>query len=98
MNPLRKEFDAVLAQYRRDLPARITALEALLAAGRLDELRRALHSLAGSAGTFGLPQVGDAARAAEETLVENPDAAQRRQFADHFARLREMGMGLASSG
>lgn len=89
MNPLRAQFDALLAQYRRELPARIAALEALLAAGRLDELRRALHRLAGSAGTFGLPQVGEAARAAEESLVpENPDAAQRREFASHFARLK----------
>lgn len=97
INPLRKELEAVLAQYRRDLPARISALEALLSAGRLTELKRALHRLAGSAGTFGVPEVGDAARAAEESLVvKNSDAAQRREFAKHFARLREMGTSLAS--
>lgn len=68
MNPLRAEFDALLAEYRRELPPKLARLEEHFAAGRFTELRRELHTLAGSAGTFGLPQVGEAARAAEDYL------------------------------
>ena len=61
MNPL----EELQAEYRAELPAKLAHLKALLAAGRWKELQRALHTLAGSAGTFGLPAVGDAAREAE---------------------------------
>jgi HPt (histidine-containing phosphotransfer) domain-containing protein len=97
MNPLRAQFDALLVEYRNGLPAKIAQMEALWSAGRLGELRRALHTLSGSAGTFGLPQVGDAARACEECLVDNPDAAQRNAFGNAFARLKKLGMSLAST-
>jgi HPt (histidine-containing phosphotransfer) domain-containing protein len=61
MNPL----DELRAEYRAELPGKLAHLKALLAQNRLKELHRALHTLAGSAGTFGLPAVGEAARAAE---------------------------------
>lgn len=67
-NPLRAELDALLAEYRRGLKARLAKLHELFAAQRLRELQRELHTLAGSAGTFGLPEVSAAARAAEEYL------------------------------
>jgi HPt (histidine-containing phosphotransfer) domain-containing protein len=67
-NPLRAEFDALLAEYRRELPRKLGRLQEHFAAGRLGELRRELHALAGSAGTFGLPEVSKAARAAEDYL------------------------------
>ena len=68
MNPLRAELDALLAEYRRELAPKIVRLQELFAAQRFKELRLELHTLAGSAGTFGLPEVGAAARAAEEYL------------------------------
>ncbi len=68
MNPLMREFDALLAEYRRELPPKLARLEEHFAAGRFTELRRELHTIAGSAGTFGLPQVGEAARVAEDYL------------------------------
>lgn len=98
MNPLRAQFDAVLAQYRRDLPAKIADMESLWSAQRIPELRRALHTLGGSAGTFGLPEVGDAARAAEDCLVDDPDVVQRNAFGNAFARLKKLGTSLASAG
>lgn len=97
MNPLRAQFDALLSEYRRGLPAKMAQMEAHWAAGRTDELRRALHTLSGSAGTFGLPQVGEAAKACEECLVDNPDAVQRTTFGNAFARLKKLGMSLAST-
>lgn len=97
MNPLRAQFDALIAEYRAELPAKIAQMEALWSAGRIAELKRVLHTLAGSAGTFGLPEVGDAARAAEECLVDDPDAVQRNAFGNAFARLKKLGTTLAST-
>ena len=61
MNPL----DELRAEYRAELPGKLAHLKALLAQNRMKELHRALHTLAGSAGTFGLPAVSEAAREAE---------------------------------
>ena len=98
MNPLRAQFDALLAEYRANLPQKLAQMEELFLSGRIAELRRELHTLGGSAGTFGVPEVGDAARAAEECLVEDPDAAQRNEFGNRFARLKKLGTALASTG
>ena len=83
MNQRRAEFDALFAEYRRDLPQALARIDALLMAGRLKELRRALHTLAGSAGTYGLPRVGQAAAAAEaylEASADSLDAAGRAEL------------------
>jgi len=64
------------AEYRRDLPAMVHEAQSLwreLASGsappeRLPDLLRKLHSIAGSAKTFGLPEETESARAAEAFL------------------------------
>lgn len=62
------------AEYRASLPGRLALLEAgweRAAAGdpdALKDLERCAHGLAGSAGTFGLAAIGQAARALEDTL------------------------------
>lgn len=66
MNPL----EELRSEYRAGLPDKVAHLRALLAAGNLKELQRALHTLAGSAGTFGLRALGQAALAAEESLAD----------------------------
>ena len=53
MNERRAEFDALIAEYRRDLPQKLARIESLLSGGRLAELSAAVHTLAGSAGTYG---------------------------------------------
>ena len=61
------------AEYRRTLPGKLAEIEALwleatqgaLSGERYAELRRLIHTLAGSAKTFGLPAVSEAARALE---------------------------------
>jgi HPt (histidine-containing phosphotransfer) domain-containing protein len=63
-NPL----DELRAEYRRELPAKLEKLNALWSARQLPELHRALHTLAGSAGTFGLRELGESAREAETYL------------------------------
>ena len=61
-------------EYVRKLPAQLTRIEWLwfeMAGGidsRQDELLRAAHSMAGAAGTFGLPNVGAAALELERAL------------------------------
>ncbi len=75
-NPFGAERDAMEADYRRKLPARLERLEnaqrelagGTAPAGGLAELHRELHTIAGSAEMFGLPEVSEAARAAEAFL------------------------------
>jgi HPt (histidine-containing phosphotransfer) domain-containing protein len=64
VNPL----DELRAEYRRELPPKLERLNALWSARQLPELHRALHMLAGSAGSFGLREVSAAAREAEHYL------------------------------
>ncbi|HSH08525.1 MAG TPA: Hpt domain-containing protein [Burkholderiales bacterium] len=73
---LAAELAALTAEYRQKLAARLDALEALAeqrspgqqGAALVEDLYRALHTIAGSAKTFGLPAVSDAARAGERYL------------------------------
>ena len=92
MSRLRAEIDALAAEYRRALPQRLGQLEVLLADARLAELERELHTLAGSAGTFGLPRLGQAAGAAEAYLAScgaRLDDAQRAELKRLLALLKE---------
>ena len=71
-----RQLEAFCLEFRRALPQRIAELEHLCAGLEkasdrpecLRELKRALHSLAGSARTFGVAEVGAAARIAEQAL------------------------------
>jgi HPt (histidine-containing phosphotransfer) domain-containing protein len=80
----RQMMAAVSAEFRAELPARIAGIDALWAQiihgehspQRMEELIRAVHKLAGSAETFGLGAVGQAAAAAESRLEPLRDALQ----------------------
>ena len=91
MNDRRAEVDALFAEYRREQPRWDASLEATLAAGRVCERMRALHTLAGSAGTYGLPRVGQAAAAAEACLEAGLplDTARRAELERLVARVRD---------
>lgn len=92
MSKRRAEFDALVAEYREELPQKLARLESLLAGARFAELTRALHTLAGSAGTFGLPRVSEAAGAAEAYLAScgaSPDAGQRAELARLLGLIRQ---------
>jgi len=88
VNPLRAEFDAIIAEYRATLPQKIDRLDRLLKDGGIAELRRELHTLAGSAGTFGLPRVGAAAQAAENFLARELNDARRIELERLLGALR----------
>lgn len=72
----RQMLAVVSAEYRAGLPARIAGIEELWdqvmrgggAAQTMNDLILALHSIAGSAETFGLTAVGRVAAAAESCL------------------------------
>ncbi len=90
----KRQLEAHRAEYRRDLPAKLGALGELwrglasgaLSPGRLAELHRELHTLAGTARTFGVAGVSEAAAAAESLLEPYcrrsrlPGAAKRAEL------------------
>jgi HPt (histidine-containing phosphotransfer) domain-containing protein len=83
VNPL----EELNAEYRRELPAKVERLTALWSARELRELHGALHMLAGSAGSFGLREVSQAAREAEHYLDAcgaTLDAGQQAAFQELF--------------
>ena len=89
-------LDRQRAEFRRGLPHRLEAMEAVwnshtagdLEADWLPELERYAHNLAGTASTFGLLDVGEAARTLELRLRRLIDAEPLCSFA-------EVGAGLA---
>ena len=89
-------LDELRAEYRRELPAKLDKLNALWSARQLPELHRALHTLAGSAGTFGLRELGESAREAETYLDACGPALDARQQAG-FQRLLETICSRAAS-
>ena len=92
---LRRELEAFNAEYRSTLPQRLVDIDAAWSAVRRGEtdallpLLRQLHSIAGSALTFGLPALGRAAAAAEdwiEPYSERSEALPAEAF-DEFEPL-----------
>jgi len=95
--PLRSEFadepdmaDA-LAYYVDRLPRIAEELQAAFARDERDELARLLHQLKGSAGSYGFPTIGEAARAAEAAVRGAADEAALSQALDRVAALCRAG-------
>ena len=69
----------------KELPARLDAIEAEWNSGEVvnsEEFHRLLHSLSGSAGTFGFPRLGDTAHELELVIQQQKDS-----FADLECKL-----------
>ena len=77
---IESQFALLQVEFQRGLPARIEQMEAAWAEAErgalpaLATLQRHVHSLAGSAGTFGAQAVGYAARALEQVLKPHAEA------------------------
>ena len=73
---LRADWQARLPDRLHELRAALDACRAAPAdAGAIEDLHRRVHTLAGAAGTFGLPQLSTQAKALEhglEALMERP--------------------------
>jgi len=99
---LGKEFQELRDEYRRGMPEKLERVEKLWAivsasksAGRpLLELCRELHTVAGSAGTFGLPELGEAALAAETHLTgaDSVGDAGRQQMSRLIEELKKASL------
>lgn len=101
---IHKQLQALRDSYVAELPARVADIqqdwEALPAAAihstALYELYRKLHSMAGSAGSFGVPALGQAAQRIEQYLKSklemDPDwsSTERTEIAAGIAELRQL--------
>jgi diguanylate cyclase (GGDEF)-like protein len=78
---VKQRLKALQERFRLQLPHRLHVLEQALAACRSDdadgaardELLRCVHNLAGSAGSFGFPELSERARALEAQLRVSPE-------------------------
>jgi chemotaxis protein histidine kinase CheA len=99
---LKRELEAISAEYRASLPQRLSDIDAAWSAIKRGEgdgesvlvVLRNLHSMAGSALTFGLPELTTAARAAEDWIEpyhersEVPPAGEHAGFEPLLAAVR----------
>ena len=99
---LGKEFQKLRMEFRGSLPAKLTRMRSLWGridceepdADALEILKRELHTMAGSAGSFGLPQVSKAAAAAEGALAglregSRPGAKRSAKFRALLGKLEK---------
>ena len=99
---LGKEFQRLRMEFRGSLPAKLTRMRSLWGridceepdADALEILKRELHTMAGSGGSFGLPQVSKAAAAAEDALDglkegSRPGAKRSAKFGALLAKLEK---------
>ena len=99
---LGQEFEKLRAEYRQSMPEKLARVEKLwtLVSGTksvgppLRELCRELHTIAGSAGTFGLPQLSEAALAAENHLIASASIGEpeRETMARLLAELKNASL------
>lgn len=96
------DLEAELAELRlafvRRLPGQLARFESLLEASSLAELEREVHSLAGSAGSFGYPDIGRAARGLEDLLrqgcqADEDDHRWRAQLLSQLGSLLRVARG-----
>ena len=94
------EMEELQAEYLKTLPEKISEMERLIAAfvnqpeeKSKEELKRAVHKLAGSAGSFGFMQVTEMCRAMEQELGAVSDFANidpwKEKLSAFFMKLKE---------
>jgi chemotaxis protein histidine kinase CheA len=98
----KRQLEAISSEYRASLPKKLAEIDALwsdLVSGaakpdHMGNLQRELHSIAGSAKTFGVSGVSEAAAAAELFLEpfskrrKLPNSAQQAEFARLLDKLK----------
>ena len=80
------EMRDILNRFVGSLGGRIAAMQAALAGGDDEELRRLAHRLKGEGGSFGYPALTDAARRLEEAVTAQ-DQAKATSAIDRLAVL-----------
>lgn len=71
----------------KEMPYRTALYEELLLAGQLEELRRVVHQLKGAAGSYGYPQITEAAAAVELSIRTEAPYEEVRQQVERLIRL-----------
>lgn len=97
MSSFAELFQQHRAAYVETLPRRLVQLDSLAEqledparqSEALTALERCAHSLAGSAGTFGFPGLGEVARSLELLLDEEGGAARTTSILDGVVTLRQ---------
>ena len=99
---IQKKLDALFMAYRKNLPSKISGIEMQWQeqiqhwdAIKFETLHRDVHSLCGSAGTYGYPGLGKAARQMEiflKRLLGNATISRHDQetIAAHIAHLKDV--------
>jgi HPt (histidine-containing phosphotransfer) domain-containing protein len=91
--PLRSAVDddpvvlEYLPEFVGQLPAQVSAMEALLAEQDLATLAKHVHQLKGSGGLYGFPQITDAAAEAERRVKEHEPLEAVRQGVEALVKL-----------
>ncbi|HJV22446.1 MAG TPA: Hpt domain-containing protein [Holophagaceae bacterium] len=91
---IQAQLAALKTAFLSQLGSRLDELEAAWRAGDYAEVHRQAHKLAGTAGTFGVPEVSTLARTLEHRLTRAREGAElsepeREEAAGFLRRLRE---------
>lgn len=79
---MERELQALLAEFRRTLPARLAEIESAFRDGDMELLHRLTHTLKGGAGSFGHPEITCICTAMEKALREGDALALQRRCAE----------------
>jgi len=95
MDPIRSTYEAdpdmleIVCDFARELPARVTKLEALLTTRAFAELQTLAHQLKGAGGGYGFPQITEVAGRLEQALKSGlPEPVIEDRAAELCAILR----------
>jgi HPt (histidine-containing phosphotransfer) domain-containing protein len=68
------DMSEIVSLFVSELPQRMAAMHAALAAGETERLRTFAHQLKGAAGGYGFPKLGEAAALIDQGIKEGCDA------------------------
>jgi HPt (histidine-containing phosphotransfer) domain-containing protein len=95
MDPIRSSYEAdpdmleIVCEFARELPARVTKLEALLNGRAFAELQTLAHQLKGAGGGYGFAQITEVAGRLEHALKTGaPEPVIKDRAAELCATLR----------
>ncbi len=94
MDPIRSTYEAdpdmleIVCDFARELPARVTKIETLLATHAFAELQTLAHQLKGAGGGYGFAQITEAAGRLEQALKSGaPEPVVKDRATDLCATL-----------
>ena len=89
-NRLEQAIAGLRDRFLLGLPARLDVIDTALLAAATSDVERGFHSLAGTAGTYGLPAIAEVAAEGEYACTSDLDENTPRRLAVLLDRLRLM--------